>query len=223
MSTAFHPHTDGQSEIINKTIAMYLRCITGDRPCAWLEWLPWAKYSYKTSYHSTIRTTPFKVVYGQPLSALLPYTARFVSTETVDVLLRDRNAFLSDVHDHLLQAQEYAKKHYNNHHQQLEFVVDDWVWLCLLHWLAQSLVLGPRGKLSPGFTGPFQVAERIGPVVYRLRLPEGARIHDVIDVGILKPFRGSPPSTLSALPPLHNGRLLRRSDHVVCAQLHGGA
>ena len=31
MSTAFHPHTDGQSEAVNKTIAMYLRCITGDR------------------------------------------------------------------------------------------------------------------------------------------------------------------------------------------------
>ncbi|XP_071681819.1 uncharacterized protein [Lolium perenne] len=34
MSTAFHPQTDGQSEVINKIIAMYLRCLTGDRPRA---------------------------------------------------------------------------------------------------------------------------------------------------------------------------------------------
>ena len=34
MSTTFHPQTDGQSEVVNKTIAMYLRCITGDRPRA---------------------------------------------------------------------------------------------------------------------------------------------------------------------------------------------
>lgn len=109
MSTAFHPQTDGQSEIVNKTIAMYLRCITGDRPRAWLEWLPWAEYCYNTSYHSTLRTTPFEVVYERPPPALLPYTTGSVSTETVDVLLRDRDAFLSDVHDHLLQAQEYVK------------------------------------------------------------------------------------------------------------------
>lgn len=40
MSTAFHPQTDGQSEVVNKTIAMYLLCITGDRPRSWLDWLP---------------------------------------------------------------------------------------------------------------------------------------------------------------------------------------
>jgi hypothetical protein len=37
MSTAFHPQTDGQSEAVNKTVGMYLRCSTGDRPRAWLD------------------------------------------------------------------------------------------------------------------------------------------------------------------------------------------
>jgi len=59
MSTAFHPQTDGQSEAVNKTIAMYLRCITGDRPRAWLNWLPWTEYCYNTAFHSALRTTPF--------------------------------------------------------------------------------------------------------------------------------------------------------------------
>lgn len=40
MSTAFHPQTDGQSEVVNRTITMYLRCLTGDRPRSWLDWLP---------------------------------------------------------------------------------------------------------------------------------------------------------------------------------------
>jgi hypothetical protein len=44
MSTAFHPQTNGQSEAVNKIIAMYLRCITDDRPRASLDWLPWVEY-----------------------------------------------------------------------------------------------------------------------------------------------------------------------------------
>lgn len=59
MSTAFHPQSDGQSEAVNKTIAMYLRCIMGDRPRSWLKWLPWAEYCYNKSYHSALKTSPF--------------------------------------------------------------------------------------------------------------------------------------------------------------------
>jgi hypothetical protein len=66
MSTAFHPQTDGQSEVVNKIIAMYLRCITGDRPRTWVDWLSWAEYCYNTSFHSALRATPFEVVYGRP-------------------------------------------------------------------------------------------------------------------------------------------------------------
>lgn len=32
MSSTFHPQLDGQSEAVNKVIAMYLRCMVGDRP-----------------------------------------------------------------------------------------------------------------------------------------------------------------------------------------------
>jgi hypothetical protein len=66
MSTAFHPQTDGQSEVVNKVIAMYLRCVTGDRPRAWVDWLSWVEYCYNTSFHTTLRATPFEVVYGRP-------------------------------------------------------------------------------------------------------------------------------------------------------------
>lgn len=32
MSTAYNPQSDGQSEVANKIITMYLSCLTGDRP-----------------------------------------------------------------------------------------------------------------------------------------------------------------------------------------------
>jgi hypothetical protein len=104
MSFAFHPQTDGQSEVVNKTIAVYLRCLTGDRPRAWVDWLPWAEFCYNSSYHSALRTTSFHVVYGWPPPPLLSYQRGSARTQTVDHLLADRDTFLADVCSRLVQA-----------------------------------------------------------------------------------------------------------------------
>jgi len=154
-STAFHPQTDGQSEIVNKVLAMYLRCATGDRPRAWVDWLAWAEYSYNTPYHTALRATPFEVVYGQPLPALLPHTAGAAQTDTADTLLRGRDSFLADVRERLLQARQHAKHYYDVHHRELEFAVGEWVWLRLLHRPTHSLERRPKGKLGPRYAGPF--------------------------------------------------------------------
>jgi hypothetical protein len=74
LSTMFHPQSDGQSEATSKVIMMYLCYITGDRPRQWLQWLPRAEYCYNTTFHSSLRTTPFSVVYGWDPPALLQYT-----------------------------------------------------------------------------------------------------------------------------------------------------
>ena len=83
---------------------MYLRCVTSDRPRAWVDWLPWAEYCYNTSFHTTLRTTPFEVVYGRPPPAILSYTAGSAKTDTVDGLLRERDEVLAEIRKRLLQA-----------------------------------------------------------------------------------------------------------------------
>lgn len=95
MSIAFHPQTDGQSEAVNKTISMYLRCMTGDRPCAWLDWLPWAEFCYNTSFHSALKVSPFQVVYGRLPPPLPPYQPGSARTDTVDSMLSNRDEFLT--------------------------------------------------------------------------------------------------------------------------------
>ena len=108
---------------------MYLCCVTGDRPRAWVDWLPWAEYCYNTSFHTALHATTFEVVYGWPPPPILPYKPGSAWADTADALLRSRDEVLAEVRQRLLQAQQLSKKYYDASHRDLEFAVADWVWL----------------------------------------------------------------------------------------------
>lgn len=62
MSMAFHPQIDDQLEVVNKVIAMYLCCVTGDLPHVWMKWLSWVEYCYNSFFHTALRATTFEGV-----------------------------------------------------------------------------------------------------------------------------------------------------------------
>jgi hypothetical protein len=72
-SSAFHPQMDDQSEVANKIIMAYLRCLAGDKPHSWLRWLPWVEFYFNSSYQMALKVTPFEVVYGRMPPPLFPY------------------------------------------------------------------------------------------------------------------------------------------------------
>ncbi|TYK23171.1 Ty3/gypsy retrotransposon protein [Cucumis melo var. makuwa] len=63
-SSSYHPQTDGQTKVVNKSVEAYLRCFCGEKPREWSQWLHWAEYWYNTTYHGSIGVTPFQAVYG---------------------------------------------------------------------------------------------------------------------------------------------------------------
>lgn len=104
----------------------------------------------------------------------------------------------------------------------MEFSVGDWVWLRLLHRPIASLSVSVHGKLGPKFFEPYEVAERIGSVAYRLLLPPGAWLHNVFHVGLLKPFRGVPPASVPPLPPTQHGEVCLQPALVLQSRLARG-
>jgi hypothetical protein len=208
MTSAFHLQSDGQSEAANKIIAMYLRCLTGDRPRQWVEWLPWAEFCYNSSYQQSIKTSPFELVYGRPPPSIRSYVPGDARLPAVERAMTERDEFLAEVRDRLEQARQHYKEAYDRSHCLVQFAPGQWVWLRLLHRPVASLQVQGRGKLGSKFFGPYKVLQRIGDVAYKLELPAGARLHDVFHVGLLKPFYGEHPVQPPVLPPVQHGRVV---------------
>ena len=58
---------------------------------------------------------------------------------------------------------------------------------------------GKNGKLNPRFISPYEVIEKVGPVVYRLELPpELEKIYNVFHVSMLRRYRSDSSHVVSS-------------------------
>ena len=58
------PQTDGQTEVVNRTLSTMLRAVLKSNKKMWEECLPHIAFAYNRSLQSTTKLCPFEVVYG---------------------------------------------------------------------------------------------------------------------------------------------------------------
>jgi hypothetical protein len=58
-----HPQCNAQVEVLNKTVKKFLQSFVNDTMLNWESFLPALVLSYNASYHSTISTTPFELLF----------------------------------------------------------------------------------------------------------------------------------------------------------------
>ncbi|PKU66385.1 hypothetical protein MA16_Dca009627 [Dendrobium catenatum] len=89
LSSAYHPQSDGQTEVVNRTLGNMLRCLVQEQPKLWDELLSQAKFAYNSMTNRSTGTSPFHIVYTKPPNhtidvAILPKCHSRQAAELVD-------------------------------------------------------------------------------------------------------------------------------------------
>lgn len=82
ISTAYHPHTNGQSEQTNQWIEQYFQFWVNYQQDNWNYYLPLAKFAHNSWPYETTKQTPFKALMGYtPTAEIFNVTSSIPTVE----------------------------------------------------------------------------------------------------------------------------------------------
>ena len=187
-STICHPQTDGQTEVVNRTLGQLLRAIIPKNLKSWDEILPHVEFAYNRTVHTSTRHSPFEIVYGfNPLTPLdlLPLPV----SEHVNLDGDKKAEYVRTLHEKVRQNIEKRNQQVANQRNKgrtkVVFEPGDWVWL---HLRRERFPKQRHSKLQPRGDGPFQVVARVNDNAYKLDLPGEYTVSATFNVSDLVPF-----------------------------------
>ncbi|GJV68766.1 putative reverse transcriptase domain-containing protein [Tanacetum coccineum] len=192
MSTAYHLETDGQSECTIQTLEDMLRACVMDFGGSWDTHLPLVEFSYNNSYHTSVKCAPFEALYGRKCRSPVIWTEVGESQLIGPELVQKTTKKIFQIKERLKTARSRQKSYADKRRKPLEFKVGDRVLLKVSPWKG-VVRFGKKGKLAPPIVGTDYNRKYVGPVSYRLKLPqELSCVHDTFHVSNLKKCLAEP-------------------------------
>ncbi|KAK1681468.1 hypothetical protein QYE76_042316 [Lolium multiflorum] len=191
VNTTCHPQTDGQTEVVNRTLSQLLRSMIKKNLKEWEECLPHVEFAYNRAVHSTTELCPFEVVYGfKPITPLdlLPLPIH----ERVNMEASKRADFVKKIHVKTKELIEKKGKsnaaRKNKKRKEMLFKPGDMVWV---HFRKDRFPQLRKSKLKPRGAGPYKVIAKINDNAYSIDLPEDEfGVSNSFNVADLTPYDG---------------------------------
>ena len=120
-SSAYHPQTDGQSEILNSIVLDLLKSYVGEvaQGNQWEQYLPLVEYAYNNAVHNSTGKAPFEITEGRPKLPIIlkPHDTIFAADEYV----RDISVAFENLKEAISHAQDKHKRAADKHRRSLAF------------------------------------------------------------------------------------------------------
>ena len=173
-----------------------LRCCVLDFGGNWDEHLSLVEFVYNNSYQASIGMAPYELLYGRPCRSPLCWAESAEHVTLGPQLIEETTEKVRTIRDRLKTVQSRQKSYADPHRREVTFEVGDFVFLKVSPMRGVTR-FGVKGKLAPRYVGPFEVAEKIGDVAYRLNLPAHlGHVHNVFHVSMLKKYTPDPSHVL---------------------------
>lgn len=195
-TSAYKPSTNGMVERFHRTLNALLAKAVSHHQRDWHLHLPFVLCAYRSREHEGTGYSPCKLFLGremwQPMDLVLGDLLGGQTTpQSVPAFVDNLEQKMRDAYNHVReytgQLASRRASRYNLKVTEREFAPGSWV---LYHYPRKRV--GRKDKWEAFYTGPYQVLEKLSPVLYRIqRSPRS--LPKVVYVDKLKPFEGIPP------------------------------
>lgn len=150
-TTAYHPQSDGQTEVRNRGLEQYLRAFVADNPVKWTNFLPWAELALNCFYHEGLGISPFQALYGRELPSLVAPRPSAACPLSVAEVIKQRGELLVWLRQNLEKSQQQMRDTANRSSRDVEYNVGEKVLLKLQLYRQHSVAKPLSLKLARRF------------------------------------------------------------------------